>query len=167
MKLINKLKEEKELSQWTFRPNVNKSQIDSTLKVEQVPGIYSHLKRWKMSYEKEFYVKHYYDYIGTKYTGKPTEMKPFNITVSREAALKELNKQNEEAKTSSPHKSTKNLKDTNKVRTVHTNKETNKSSTEVKQTLEEPSKLTNSNENLKIKEDEDKFAKLKIHYAKK
>lgn len=84
------------MSQCTFKPNIEKPEINSTSRTDQVPGYYEYLRRWKVSNEKQQYLKHFYDNLGSKYTGMPTETRPFNLTVSRERLLQENKKREEE-----------------------------------------------------------------------
>ena len=156
----HKERELKELEECTFRPKFEKSQIDWSKRAEQVPGLRDHIDRLKHHYDEEFRKKTYFDNLGSNYKGELTEVKPFNITESRErhqisTDAKRKITPREFKKTSRQHRSQL----TQPVLTPRKNPPTNNQ----EGSASKANKMPHPKEERKA---EERYAKMRIHYAK-
>ena len=120
------------------------------------------LKENKESKEKKYHREHYFDNIGSKYTGKPTDIIPFNITESRRrASYGDLSFQQPK---NNPNKSKLKKNENAKIikKSILAPKfvpvKTSKENSNID--------ISNVNEENKQSKDSKKYSKLKIHYAK-
>jgi hypothetical protein len=142
-----RLREQQELDQCTFKPNFQRPNLDFSRKINQIPGIDGHLQRQKQSHEEERRKKGLFEKIGSKYKCQLTEPKPFNLSESRELEQPDIKP---------PNKSLSNTRKLNKSKPLMKN---------IKKLNVSPKKTNAKTNNSDPKENE-KFAKLRIHYTK-
>ena len=95
----------------------------------------------------------------------PTEMKPFNLTVSRERILKEI-QQREKEEADAAKSATKQFKNTIISRAAKEKRDKAQAALEESKNLKQNIAQLNPREEVKSSTIEEKYAKLKIHYAK-
>lgn len=153
-------RELRELEECTFRPKFEKPQVDWAKRANEVPGLKDHIDRLKHHYDEEYRKKTFFDHLGSNYKGELTEVKPFNITESRERPqvsidAKRKTTPREFKKTTRQNRSQL----TQPVLTPRKNYPTKSS----EDSASKANKMPHPKEERKV---EEKYAKMRIHYAK-
>ena len=157
------MKEEKEIEKCTFRPSIDKIDVKQTKFLDEVPGVDDYFRRIKASQDKQHELEQLINSIGTKYTGKPTDVIPFNLNESRKRDCVQRSF-TADAKKLSHSKDFKKNKHTIVKKSIKTpiftpvigSREPQKYNKDIKDIKEEN----------KQERPAQKCAKLKIHYAK-